>query len=274
MKSLTEKSYETELNAIKALLPELDEIIHKIKADNQFKIERKAKNDLVTSADLASEAFIVNRLSELFPDDVIWAEENHAQPEELDQRIWIIDPIDGTTNFSHGFAPYCISIALWDRTELVLGLVYELAHKQCFYATKGQGAYLDGSVLSVSPCTQPEDSLIATGFPYTEFSQVHSFLTLLKVLFQETHGVRRAGAASYDLCAVAAGWVEGFFEEGLKAWDVAAGGFIVQEAGGYICDWKGGDKWLTGKQIIAGNKPIKKYLLERIQGIYPSFGST
>jgi myo-inositol-1(or 4)-monophosphatase len=99
-------------------------------------------------------------------------------------------------------------------------------------------------------------------------------LTLLEVLFQETHGVRRAGAASYDLCAVAAGWVEGFFEEGLKAWDVAAGGFIVQEAGGYICDWEGGDQWLTGKQIIAGNKPIKKYLLERIQGIYPGFGST
>ena len=274
MKSLNEKSYETELNAIKKLLPELDEIIHKIRADNQFKIEYKAKNDLVTSADFASEAFIVNRLSELFPDDIIWAEENHDHLEELDQRIWIIDPIDGTTNFSHSFAPYCVSIALWDRTELVLGLVYELAHKQCFYATKGQGAYLDGTALSVSPCTQPEDSLIATGFPSTEFSRVHSFLTLLKVLFQETHGVRRAGAASYDLCAVAAGWVEGFFEEGLKAWDVAAGGFIVQEAGGYICDWEGGDQWLTGKQIIAGNKPIKKYLLERIKGIYPGFGST
>ena len=153
MKSLNEKSYETELNAIKALLPELDEIIHKIRVDNQFKIELKAKNDLVTSADLASEAFIVNRLSELFPDDVIWAEENHAHPDELDQRIWIIDPIDGTTNFSHSFAPYCVSIALWDRTELVLGLVYELAHKQCFYATKGQGL-IWMAPLSVSPCTQ------------------------------------------------------------------------------------------------------------------------
>ena len=138
---------------------------------------------------------------------------------------------------------------------------------------KDKGAYLDGNALSVSPCTQPEDSLIATGFPYTEFSRVHSFLTLLKVLFQETHGVRRSGAASYDLCAVAAGWVEGFFEQGLNAWDVAAGGLIVQEAGGQLCDWNGGDNWLMGKQIIAANNPIKKYLLKCIQGIYPGLAS-
>ena len=160
----------------------------------------------------------------------------------------------------------------WDRTELVLGLVYELAHKQCFYATKDKGL-IWMALYFLSVLVRPKDSLIATGFSYTEFSRVHSFLTLLKVLFQETHGVRRAGAASYDLCAVAAGWVEGFFEEGLKAWDVAAGGFIVQESGGYICDWEGGDQWLTGKQIIAGNKAIKIFL-KRIQGIYPGFGST
>ena len=268
-----QKNYEKELNAIKALLPKLRGMIKELRAASEFRVDQKAKNDLVTTADLALEAFLVNQIRELFPDDVIWAEENHSKPVELNQRVWIIDPIDGTTNFSHGFAPYCVSIALWDKTELVMGVVYELAHNQCFYATKGQGAYLNGSPLQISTCSKPEESLIATGFPYTEFSLVDPFLALLKLLFRETHGVRRAGAASYDLCAVAAGWVEGFFEQGLKAWDVAAGGLIVQEAGGQICDWNGGDDWLMGKQIIAANDPIKKYLLKRIQGIYPGLAS-
>ena len=268
-----QKNYEKELNAIKALLPKLRGMIKELRAASEFRVDQKAKNDLVTTADLALEAFLVNQIRELFPDDVIWAEENHSKPEELNQRVWIIDPIDGTTNFSHGFAPYCVSIALWDKTELVMGVVYELAHNQCFYATKGQGAYLNGSPLQISTRSKPEESLIATGFPYTEFSLVDPFLALLKLLFRETHGVRRAGAASYDLCAVAAGWVEGFFEQGLKAWDVAAGGLIVQEAGGQICDWNGGDDWLMGKQIIAANDPIKKYLLKRIQGIYPGLAS-
>jgi myo-inositol-1(or 4)-monophosphatase len=268
-----QKNYEKELNAIKALLPKLRGMIKELRAASEFRVDQKAKNDLVTTADLALEAFLVNQIRELFPDDVIWAEENHPKPEELNQRVWIIDPIDGTTNFSHGFAPYCVSIALWDKTELVMGVVYELAHNQCFYATKGQGAYLNGSPLQISTRSKPEESLIATGFPYTEFSLVDPFLALLKLLFRETHGVRRAGAASYDLCAVAAGWVEGFFEQGLKAWDVAAGGLIVQEAGGQICDWNGGDDWLMGKQIIAANDPIKKYLLKRIQGIYPGLAS-
>ena len=268
-----QKNYEKELNAIKALLPKLRGMIKELRAASEFRVDQKAKNDLVTTADLALEAFLVNQIRELFPDDVIWAEENHPKPEELNQRVWIIDPIDGTTNFSHGFAPYCVSIALWDKTELVMGVVYELAHNQCFYATKGQGAYLNGSPIQISTRSKPEESLIATGFPYTEFSLVDPFLALLKLLFSETHGVRRAGAASYDLCAVAAGWVEGFFEQGLKAWDVAAGGLIVQEAGGQICDWNGGDDWLMGKQIIAANDPIKKYLLKRIQGIYPGLAS-
>ena len=268
-----QKNYEKELNAIKALLPKLRGMIKELRAASEFRVDQKAKNDLVTTADLALEAFLVNQIRELFPDDVIWAEENHPKPEELNQRVWIIDPIDGTTNFSHGFAPYCVSIALWGKTELVMGVVYELAHNQCFYATKGQGAYLNGSPLQISTRSKPEESLIATGFPYTEFSLVDPFLALLKLLFRETHGVRRAGAASYDLCAVAAGWVEGFFEQGLKAWDVAAGGLIVQEAGGQICDWNGGDDWLMGKQIIAANDPIKKYLLKRIQGIYPGLAS-
>ena len=268
-----QKNYEKELNAIKALLPKLRGMIKELRAASEFRVDQKAKNDLVTTADLALEAFLVNQIRELFPYDVIWAEENHPKPEELNQRVWIIDPIDGTTNFSHGFAPYCVSIALWDKTELVMGVVYELAHNQCFYATKGQGAYLNGSPLQISTRSKPEESLIATGFPYTEFSLVDPFLALLKLLFRETHGVRRAGAASYDLCAVAAGWVEGFFEQGLKAWDVAAGGLIVQEAGGQICDWNGGDDWLMGKQIIAANDPIKKYLLKRIQGIYPGLAS-
>lgn len=273
MTSNIQNNYKKELNAIKELLPELEGMIKELRAASEFRVDQKAKNDLVTTADLASEAFLVNQIQELFPDDVIWAEENHPKPEVLNQRVWIIDPIDGTTNFSHGFAPYCVSIALWDETELVLGVVYELAHKQCFYATKGHGAYLNGSPLHISTRSKPEESLIATGFPYTEFSLVNPFLALLKQLFHETHGVRRAGAASYDLCAVAAGWVEGFFEQGLNAWDVAAGGLIVQEAGGQLCDWNGGDNWLMGKQIIAANNPIKKYLLKCIQGIYPGLAS-
>lgn len=261
--------YKSELEHLKRWLPELAQSLTQMRADSSFTIDLKGRNDLVTTADLWTEQELISRLQNQYPNDSIWAEETNDEPEDLAGRIWIIDPIDGTTNFAHGFSPYCISVALWQDDRVVLGMVYEVAHNQCFYAVEHQGAFLNDRRLHVSDISQPKNALIATGFPYTEFHHVDYFTMLLKDLFQETHGVRRAGAASYDLCAVAAGWVDAFFEEGLKPWDVAAGALIVQEAGGQVSDWKGGNNWLKGKQIIAANSNLKNYLLQKLSAIYP-----
>ena len=261
--------YASELEHLKEWLPEIAQTLSQMRAHSGFSVSLKGHNDLVTTADLWSENKLIELINNQYPNDVIWAEETHHKPLDLAGRIWIIDPIDGTTNFAHGFAPYCISVALWKDGQVVVGMVYEMAHHQCFYAVKHQGAFLNGKALSIGSVYDPKKALIATGFPYTEFHHLEHFTSLLKDLFRETHGVRRAGAASYDLCAVAAGWVDAFFEEGLKPWDVAAGALIVQEAGGEISDWKGGKDWLEGRQIIAANPTMKKYLLHKLSTIYP-----
>ena len=262
-------TYQSELEHLKRWLPEIAHALTQMRDDSSFTINLKGRNDLVTTADLWTEQELISRLQNQYPNDIIWAEETKDKPENLAGRIWIIDPIDGTTNFAHGFSPYCISVALWEDNRVVLGMVYEVAHNQCFYAVEEQGAFLNDKRIYVSEINQPKDALIATGFPYTEFRNVDYFTKLLKDLFQETHGVRRAGAASYDLCAVAAGRVDAFFEEGLKPWDVAAGALIVQEAGGQVSDWEGGNNWLNGQQIIAANSNLKKYLLQKLAAIYP-----
>ena len=234
-----------------------------------LQVSKKGPRDFVTKTDKKVEKILIEELSKSKKNYSFITEETGKINNKNKENFWIIDPIDGTTNFAHGFAPYCISVALWEDGQVVVGMVYEMAHHQCFYAVKHQGAFLNGKALSIGSVYDPKKALIATGFPYTEFHHLEHFTSLLKDLFRETHGVRRAGAASYDLCAVAAGWVDAFFEEGLKPWDVAAGALIVQEAGGEISDWKGGKDWLEGRQIIAANPTMKKYLLHKLSTIYP-----
>ncbi|MEO9887455.1 MAG: inositol monophosphatase family protein [Balneola sp.] len=239
-------------------------IINEYASSGAFEIALKGKNDLVTDADIASEKEIIRTIKREFPDDFFLAEESTQKNELPSGRVWIIDPIDGTTNFSHGFPVYCISIALWVDGIPKVGMVKEIAKGETFWAIEGEGAYLDGKKIAVSNIKDSSKSLIGTGFPYTAFEHVDKYLNLLKSLMQNTHGIRRPGAASYDLCCTACGSFDGFFEYGLSAWDVAAGALIIKEAGGIVSDWQNGNDWLFGKSIIAGNHEIHGFLLQEI----------
>jgi len=257
-----------ELETAKHAANEAATIIRDFRANSSFGIELKGKNDLVTDADLASEEKIIEIIKSTFAEDQFLAEESNTYTELPSGRIWIIDPIDGTTNFAHGFTPYCVSIAFWEDGVPKVGVVLEVAHNELFWAVEGEGAWLNDHQLEISTITEPSMSLIATGFPYSQFGLVDPYLALLKNLMQKTHGIRRPGAASYDLCCVAAGRVEGFYEYGLSPWDVAAGSLIIKEAGGTITDWRGGQNWLFGKRIIAGNTGLVDFLQREIENCF------
>tara|TARA_R100000908_G_scaffold65428_1_gene56402 strand:- start:33652 stop:34629 length:978 start_codon:yes stop_codon:yes gene_type:complete len=260
--------YSKELNTAKKAAAEASAIIREYASDESFSIELKGKNDLVTDADISAENKIIEILNEAFPEDLILAEESQARKILPEGRVWIIDPIDGTTNFAHQFPRYCVSIALWDQKTPRVGLVLEVASQELFTAVDGEGAWMNGKEIHVSQNTDPSSSLIGTGFPYNNLELVDNYLVLFKRMMEKTHGVRRPGTAAWDLCNVACGRFEGFYEYGLSPWDVAAGALIIQEAGGVICDWEGEDDWLFGERIIAGNKVIKDFLKDEIQACF------
>ena len=260
--------YKKELETAKKAASEAAKIIKGFRENESFGITLKGKNDLVTDADVASENTILKVIKEKFPDDHFLAEESTHYSELPEGRIWIIDPIDGTTNFAHGFPPYCVSIGFWEDGAPKVAVVLEVAHNELFWAREGKGAWLGDEKLSVSEITEPSIGLMATGFPYSMFGLVDSYLKVLKGLMQKTHGIRRAGAASYDLCCVAAGRVEGFYEYGLSPWDTAAGALIIKEAGGEVTDWNGGDNWLFGRRIIAGNASIRQFLEQEVKASF------
>jgi myo-inositol-1(or 4)-monophosphatase len=218
-------------------------------------VEVKGLNDFVTRVDKTSEKYIVEALDLLVEGAGFIAEEN-TKPERGSTYNWIIDPLDGTTNFIHGIPCYCISIALMENDQIVVGVIYELNLKECFYAWKGGGAYLNGEIIQVSNSTNLKDSLLATGFPYYDYKWLNEYLELFKYFMKNTHGVRRLGSAAADMAYVAAGRFEGFYEYSLKSWDVAAGTLIVTEAGGRVSDFNGGDNFIFGQQIVCSNSQI------------------
>lgn len=219
---------------------------------DESKIEYKGKNDLVSYVDKEAEKRLVKGLSEILPGSGFVAEEG-TSTRRSDIYNWIIDPLDGTTNFTHGLPVYAVSIALVKRGVLTLGIVYEINRDECFHAIKGQGAFLNHSPIKVSETKTLEKSLLATGFPYYNFDQMQQYLTIINEFMQTTHGLRRMGSAAVDLAYTACGRFEGFFEYNLNAWDVAAGALIVQEAGGKVTDFKGGENYVFGREIVAGN---------------------
>ncbi|MEO1021233.1 MAG: inositol monophosphatase family protein [Bacteroidota bacterium] len=256
--------YQHELSIAKKAALSAAEIIREFATSENFNIALKGKNDLVTDADLASEKAILSIINEVFPDDEILAEETSSKRSLPDGRVWIIDPIDGTTNFAHGFPVYCVSIALWDKHTPKVGLVLEVANSELFYATEEGGAFRNEQPITVSQNQDPSQSLIGTGFPYNNLDLVDNYLKLFRMLMDETHGVRRPGSAAWDLCNMACGRFEGFYEYGLSPWDVAAGALIIREAGGIVTDWNGGNNWLFGQRIVAGNAAIHSFLKEKI----------
>nr|WP_321452914.1 inositol monophosphatase family protein [uncultured Carboxylicivirga sp.] len=215
-------------------------------------IEVKGSNDFVTHIDKASERRIVDGLKKVLPDAGFIAEEG-TEDVRGEKFNWIIDPIDGTTNFIHGLSPFAISIALMEDDKIVIGCVYEVGLDECFYSWKGGEAYLNGSVIEVSKAKTVADSLVATGFPYSNFSRMEGFKQSLDYFMKNSHGLRRLGSAATDLVYVACGRFESFYEYDLKPWDVAAGAFIVQQAGGKVCDFSKEDNYIFGHEIIASN---------------------
>ncbi len=213
-------------------------------------IEVKGLNDFVTHIDKGSEERLVAGLSALLPEAGFIAEEGTSD-KIGEEYNWIIDPIDGTTNFIHGLSPYAISVALEYNKKIILGVVYELGMDECFYSWEGADTYLNGTQVFISSARQVKDSLIATGFPYSDFSIMENFMKSMDYFMRNSHGLRRLGSAATDLAYVACGRFEAFYEYNLKPYDVAAGAFLVQQAGGMNCDFSGGDDYIYGKQIIS-----------------------
>ncbi|MCH8566726.1 MAG: inositol monophosphatase [Balneolales bacterium] len=231
----------------------------------KLQVDYKGRHDLVTQADVETEQRIISEIRSVFPNDIILGEETTDGSRLTNERTWIIDPIDGTTNFAHGFPVFCISIGFYTGGKAEAGLIYEINREEMFMAQKGAGAWLNGSKIRVSEIQEPASALLGTGFPYRDLGLLDDYMLLFRKFMEETHGVRRPGSAAYDLVCVASGRLDGFFEYGLSPWDVAAGGLIIQEAGGIVTDWTGGDSWVEGKRIVCGNPQIWKYVSESIK---------
>jgi len=215
-------------------------------------VEIKGKSDFVSYVDKQAEELIVSGLRKLLPGSGFIAEEGTAKSSD-EKYKWIIDPLDGTTNFIHGLPPFAVSIALMDADELVLGVVYEITQDECFYAWKGSKAYLNGTEIKVTTASTTSDALIATGFPYSAMDNLECYVNSMRHFMIHSHGLRRLGSAATDLSYVAAGRFEAFYEHGLKPWDVAAGAVILRQAGGKVSDFNGTDQFLFNGELVASN---------------------
>lgn len=215
-------------------------------------IEYKGKNDLVSYVDKEAEKLLVAGLSQLVPEAGFITEEGTAEKGRAEKYNWVIDPVDGTTNYVHGIPLYSISVALMERDEVILGVIYEPNRDEMFYSIKGNKAYLNDQEITVSNVQTLEESLLATGFPYSKLQNIPAYIKIVEELMQKTHGLRRMGSAAIDLAYVACGRFEGFFEYNLKPWDVAAGGFLVQQAGGSVTTFTSTADFVFGKELVAG----------------------
>ena len=216
-------------------------------------IEIKSVASLVTYVDKTAEQRIVAALRELIPGSGFVAEEGTADTNN-EKYTWFVDPLDGTTNYLFGIAPHSVSIGLAEDGKMVLGVVYEIGADEMFYAWKDSSANLNGTEIHAAKRSNAEETLIATGFPYYDFDRIDDYIDALKYLMKHTLGLRRFGSAAVDLCYVACGRFDAFYEHALHAWDVAAGVFILEQAGGRTTDFNGGDNWLFGGQIISASE--------------------
>lgn len=226
-------------------------------------IEHKGVHDLVSYVDRQSEERLVERLQQLLPEAGFITEEGTVVQEDKALR-WIIDPLDGTTNFTHGLPFFSISIALAAGEELLLGVVYESNREECFSAYKDGGARLNGKTIRVSEVPVLDQALLATGFPYYAFDRIENYLDVLRYFMQHTQGMRRLGSAALDLAYVACGRFEGYFEYNLNSYDVAAGALLVAEAGGKVTDFNGGSAYLFGREILAANAHVHESMLAQV----------
>lgn len=257
---------------------ELDQIVNKVieiskevggfireqrKTFSSDKIEIKGLNDLVSYVDKTAEQKIVTSLQTVLPEAGFITEEKTINT--VGERYnWIIDPLDGTTNFIHGLPVYSVSIALQEYDELILGVVYEINQDECFYAWRGSPAYLNGNIIKASDTPTINKSLLATGFPYYDFTRQEAYIKLFTELMKSCHGLRRLGSAAVDLAYTACGRFDAFYEYNLNPWDVAAGIVIVKQAGGDVVNFKGGGEVLQTRELLATNGKITGEMLAAI----------
>ncbi len=226
-----------------------------------LRIGKKAPNDFVTEVDRSAEAAIIEILSKAYPDHDFLAEETgtagaHGKRAVQSDYVWIIDPLDGTTNFIHGFPQYAVSIALAHRGQVTQAVIYDPVHNDLFLASKGKGASLNERRIRVGTRERLDESLIGTGFPFRDLDTLETYVAMFKDMTQKTAGLRRPGAACLDLAYVAAGRLDGFFEIVLMPWDIAAGSLLITEAGGLIGNFKGDSDYLFAENVIAGSPKI------------------
>jgi len=225
------------------------------------KIDKKGEIDLVTEADIRSEKAVLKVIRANFPGDGLLTEES-GEIDNYSERLWLIDPLDGTTNYAHSFPFFAVSIALQVKGEIVVGQVFNPILNEHFEAVKGQGAFLNGAPIKVSRTTALNDSLLATGFPYTIHKDHKGVIDVFTRMITCAQGIRRPGAAAIDLCYVASGKFDGFWEQGLNPWDTAAGSLMVKEAGGRLSDYKGEAYSPFQKTVVAANPNILEEMLK------------
>jgi myo-inositol-1(or 4)-monophosphatase len=229
-------------------------------------IDTKGLHDYVTYVDRESEKRLIKRLSEILPGSGFLVEEETIENTNEDYT-WIIDPLDGTTNFIHQLPTFSISVALMHQDKIVMGTVLDVKADESYYAY-GEGAFKNGKMIQVSARTDLGESLLATGFPYNDFGMQGEYVKMLSYLMRNTRGIRRFGSAAIDLVWVASGRFDGFWEYSLKPWDVAAGSYILQQAGGMVSDFRGKDNYLFGKEIICGNPQVYQQLLDVVHKFF------
>lgn len=226
-------------------------------------VREKAANDFVSEVDRDAERVIISTLREAYPEHAILAEESGASG--TSEHVWIIDPLDGTTNFLHGFPQYAVSIALETRGVITQAVIYDPSRNDLFTASRGRGAFLNETRLRVTKRLGLKSSLVATGMPFKEFAHIDPYMGMLRDMMKITAGVRRAGSAALDLAYVAAGRLDGFWEMGLAPWDMAAGSLLITEAGGLVGDFQGNEGWMESGNIVGGTPKVFAEMLRLME---------
>lgn len=234
---------------------------------DEINVEQKKPDDYVTAIDREAEQRIIEIIREAYPDHGILAEESGGQGDS--EFVWVIDPLDGTTNYLHGYPHYAVSIALMRKEKLECGVIYDPNRNELYTARSGEGAHLNNKRMRVSHRKGLPGAILATGFPIRQKKLIEPYLETFKPLFDQTSGVRRGGSAALDLAFVAAGRVDGYWEFGLNIWDIAAGALLVQEAGGLVCDTSGGLDFLKSGNVIAANPKVLREMVKKIAPISP-----
>src|SRR3990167_115346 len=235
---------------------------------DKVEITEKSINDFVTQVDKMSEETIISHIKKAYPDHSIMSEESGYQKGFNEDYCWVIDPLDGTRNFMHGYPHFSISIAVMKNNVTELGLVYDPIRQELFTATRGQGAYVNSRRMRISAAKRLGQTLIATGFPFRSKENIKSYLNIFEKIFTKCGDIRRAGSAALDLAYVAAGRLDGFWESNLFNWDMAAGALMIKEAGGIVTDFQNGETYLECGSIVAGNPKIHKELVGLIRNVH------